>query len=130
MGMIRILTCGNLSEAYLIKGNLNNEGIDCFLTNQYFTNLMPLYNDMLGAGIQIFVREEDVVKARELLKDKIEPNNQELHCQYCGSVDIGLGFGKNKWQKILNIILAVFMAIPMGNLKPKFYCKVCKEEIK
>ena len=128
--MIRILTCDNLSEAYLIKGNLKNEGIECILTNQYFTTLMPIYNNMLGAGIQVFVREEDVTKASELLKDKIEPNNDELVCPNCGSKDIGLGLGKSKWQKILNIILAMLSSIPLGNLKPKFYCKHCKEEIK
>jgi hypothetical protein len=128
--MIRILTCDNLSEAYLIKGNLNNEGIDCILTNQYFTTLMPLYNNMLGAGIQVLVREEDVTKAKEILKDNIEPNNEELVCPNCGSIDIGLGLGKNKFQKFLNIVLAIFTAMPIGNLKPKFYCKHCKEEIK
>jgi len=130
MKTARLITCESLTEAYLIKGRLANEGIECFLTNQNFTNLMPLYNNMLGSGIQIIVNEIDFNKAREIIKDKIEPNNEELYCPNCGSNDIGLGLGKRKGLKIFNIMIALLSVFPMGNLKPKFYCKKCREEVK
>ena len=130
MKTIRLITCDSITEAHFIKGRLNNEGIECFLTNQNFTNLMPLYNNMLGAGIQVFVRESDLDKARHFINDKLEPNNVELTCPYCDSNQIGLGIGKHKGLKIFNMLIAISMAIPIGNLKPKYYCKNCKEEIK
>lgn len=130
MKTARLITCENLVEAYLIKGKLANEGIECFLTNQYFTNLMPLYNNMLGSGIRIFVLDYDLEKAKELVSDKINPKNEEMKCPHCGSTDIKLGIGKNKGIKIINMILAVLSALPLGNLKPMFYCKSCGEEIK
>jgi len=123
------MTCDGLAEAYILKGRLLNEGIDCFLTNENFTTLMPLYNNMLGSGIQIVVNEEDIDKARAILKDKIEPNNQNLICPNCGSENIGLGLGRRKGFKILNIFIALLLFIPMGNLKPKYYCKDCKTEM-
>ncbi len=127
---IRLITCNNLQEAHIIKGRLNNEGVDCFLTNQNFTSLMPVYNNMLGGGIQVIIREDDLSKAKQLLKDKLEPDNADLVCPNCGSTDIGLGIGKQKGIKIFNMLISVFMTIPFGNLKPKYYCRACKKEIR
>jgi hypothetical protein len=130
MKTVRLMTSDNLTEAHLIKGRLLNEGIDCFLTNENFTNLMPLYNNMLGSGIQIIINENDIDRARAILKDKIEPNNKVLVCPNCGSENIGLGLGKRKAFKIFNIIIALLSFFPIGNLKPVYYCKDCKTEIK
>lgn len=130
MNTVTLITCDNLTEAHLIKGKLSNEGIDSFLTNENFTNLMPLYNNMLGSGVQIMVFANDYQRARELVKENIEPQNIDIVCPHCGSDNIGLGLGKNKVMKIFNIIMAILSAIPLGNLKPKYYCKNCKEEIK
>ncbi len=124
------MTSNSLTEAYIIKGRLLNEGIECFLTNENFTTLMPLFNNMMGSGIQIIINEKDIEKARIILKDKIEPNNNDLICPNCGSKNIGLGLGKRKAFKIFNIILALFLFFPLGNLKPRFYCKDCKTEIR
>jgi len=122
------MTIDSLAEAHMIKGRLLNEGIDCFLTNENITNLMPHHNNMLGSGIQIIINEQDIHKAREILKDKIEPNNLELVCPNCGSTHIG--FGKGKTFRIFNTIIALLSSFPIGNLKPKYYCNDCNKEIK
>lgn len=130
MKTVRLLTCDSLSEAYLIKGRLNNEGIDCFLTNENFTNLMPLYNNMLGSGIQVIVNENDLEKSRALIKEILIPVNDEIICPHCGSKNIGLGFGHRKRLKILSILIAIFTVKPIGNLKQEYFCKDCKSDIK
>jgi len=122
------MTIDSLAEAHIIKGRLLNEGIDCFLTNENITNLMPHYNNMLGSGVQIIINEQDIDKAREILKDKIEPNNLELACPNCGSTHIG--FGKGKRFRIFNTIIALLSSFLIGNLKPKYYCNDCNTEIK
>ena len=129
MKTVRLFTCENITEAYLIKGRLLNEGIDCFLTNQNFTNLVPLYNNMMGSGIQIIIFEDDYSKAREIIADKIDPDNTELICLNCGSSNIKLGLGKRKRFKIINVIIALISFLPIGNLTPKYFCKDCKTEI-
>jgi len=91
MQTTRLITCDSLAEAHLIKGKLNNEGIECFLTNENITNLMPHYNNMLGSGVQIIVNEVDLIAARKIIKDKLAPDNDIIVCPYCGSTDIGLG---------------------------------------
>lgn len=127
--MKRVLTCDTVTEAHLVKGRLLNEGIESFLTNEHITNLLPHYNNMLGGGIQVMVPEADYVRAREILRDKIEPDLRVQVCPYCGSKNIGLGIGKKKSLKFINILLALSAAFPMGNLKPKYYCKDCHEDL-
>ena len=126
----RLLTCDTITEAYFIKNKLNNEGIECFLTNQNFTSLLPNYYNLFGAGVQVVVLESDYERSRELVKDKLEPENVEKVCPYCGSTDISIGFGKHKILKIFNVLLAILIAIPIGNIRVRYYCKTCKEEIK
>ena len=126
----RLITCDTITEAYFIKNKLNNEGIECFLTNQNFTSLLPNYYNLFGAGVQVVVMESDYERSRELVKDKLEPENVEKVCPYCGSTDISIGFGKHKILKIFNVLLAILIAIPIGNIRVRYYCKTCKEEIK
>jgi Zn finger protein HypA/HybF involved in hydrogenase expression len=130
MSQVKLITCGDTWEAHIIKDKLQNEGIRCFLTNQNFTNLMPHFNGVMGAGIQVFVREVDLENARQLIRDKLEPENEEIICPHCRSKDIKLGLGKLKGLKIFNVIIALLCVLPFGNLKPKYFCNQCKEEIK
>lgn len=94
--MKNVLICDNLTEASLVKARLENYGIACYLTNQYFTTLLPIYNNMLGSGIQVMVSENDFQEARKLLIDKIDPQSQEVVCHQCGSKNVQLGLGNQK----------------------------------
>jgi Putative prokaryotic signal transducing protein len=54
-------------QANLAKTKLDAYGIPCFLTDENFTGLYPLRNDIFpGARLHIF--EEDLEQVRELLK--------------------------------------------------------------
>jgi len=130
MNIIRLLTCDNAVEAHLIKGKLNNEGIECFITNENMATLKPGYDNLLGFGIEIMINEDDLAKARELLKDKFEPEKTIIICPYCGSDRIGIGYRKNKLLMYFFIIVAMLMARPLGNVNAKYYCKQCKKEIR
>lgn len=127
---IRLLTCENITDAWFIKNRLNNERIDCFLTNENFTSLFPNFYNLFGSGVQVFVLESDYEKSREFVKDKLEPEGVETICPICGSTEISLGLGKYKTLKVFNILLAILILIPIGNVRVKQYCKKCKNEIK
>lgn len=130
MNIVRLLTCDNAIEAHLIKGRLNNEGIDCYITNENIATLKPAYNDLLGFGVEIMIKEDDLVRACELLTDKFEPEKPITICPFCGSNRIGIGYVKNKIFMYLRILLAMFLVRPLGNVNTKYYCKQCKKEIK
>ena len=126
---IRLITCDNITDAHFIKDRLTNEGIECFLANENFTTLLPNYYNLFGSGVQVFVMADDYEKSRELIKDKLEPENTEKVCPFCGSTDVRIGIGKHKILMVFNIFLAILLIIPIGNIRVRYYCKTCKEEI-
>jgi len=63
---IQLITSDNITDAYFIKNKLNDEGIECFLTNQKFASLLPNYYNRFGAGVQVVVMESDYERSREL----------------------------------------------------------------
>lgn len=126
--MIRLITLNSAAEAHLICGRLENYGIVSMITNENFSNLLPMYNGMMGSGVQILVKEEDFEKAYEILQKDLKPPMEKPICPFCHSKNVKLGIGKQKSAKIFNILLSLFLVIPFGNQKPKYFCSDCKEE--
>ena len=63
------------TEAEIIKGLLESEGIPCYFRSQILHSVYPIFIDGLGE-IKIFVRAEDLETAKALLKDReIVPEN-------------------------------------------------------
>lgn len=63
-----LTTCYQSAQAYIIKGKLENAGIQCFITNEHFTDMMPVFQGMLGSGIKIKVLQEDYEAAKQILE--------------------------------------------------------------
>lgn len=104
------------------------EGIDSFITNEHTSTMLPHLYGMLGHGIQIMVREGDYEKAKEILTAK-QKENQIRTCPHCGSPHVGFGVkGKKRLGDRLLILLSLIVAVPMGNIRNKYYCKDCGED--
>jgi hypothetical protein len=69
MKTIKLMNCNDSFEANLIKAKLEDAGIPCFLTNENFSSLYPLFPPA-WKEIQVMIREEDLEKAIEILKNK------------------------------------------------------------
>jgi hypothetical protein len=127
MQTIRLLTCDNIQEANLIKGRLENEGIPAIVTNENFTTLMPFYNGMLGAGVQVLVHEHDYQRASELLVlNTID--DSAIKCPNCSSSNIKFGLGVKKRNKIFMVLLSLLFFVPFGNIKSTYFCLDCRTE--
>ncbi|MEI8085314.1 MAG: DUF2007 domain-containing protein [Paludibacter sp.] len=124
MSIIRLTTCNNIVEANFIKNNLENEEIECFLTNEISSTLIPAYNGMLGAGIQIMIEEKDFETASKLISHS--ESEKTIQCPNCNSTNITFGLGQSKFKKYLLIALSLLIIIPLGNLKGNYQCKDCK----
>lgn len=123
MSIIRLTTCNSIIEANFIKNNLENEEIDCFLTNEISSTLIPAFNGMLGAGIQIMIEDKDFEKALKLIPHST--SEVLLQCPNCESTNISFGMGQSKLKKYLLIALSLLIVIPLGNIKGNYQCKDC-----
>lgn len=124
-----LLTCDDVLEANLIKGRLHSEGNPCFLTNENYTNLTPHHRGMIGSGIQLIVHSMDYDRAIQVLEIN-NTQNSFVKCPDCSSENVQLKLGKNKFRKIISLIISVFAIIPVNNMNNVYYCKDCKTEFK
>ena len=126
--MKRLTTVRNSIEATLLQHTLEMEGINSFITNEHTSTMLPHLYGMLGHGIQIMVADEDYERADLVLKSK-EKESRITICPYCGSSNIGFGMaGKKRLGDQLLILLSLIAALPMGNIKNKYFCKDCRED--
>lgn len=126
--MRRLTTVSNLIEATFLQHALEMEGVNSFITNEHTSALLPHYFGMLGHGIQVMVANEDYEKASEILIARQNEASVKT-CAYCGSTNIGFGVrGRTRWADRLMIFLSAVLAMPMGNIKNKYYCQDCGVE--
>jgi RNA polymerase subunit RPABC4/transcription elongation factor Spt4 len=92
--MVEIHCCLSAAEAGMVKELLYNEGIFCALSNELGASIIPRTSSELGE-VKVFVSEEDVNKARELIETYLEDNplnqpDEYVLCGHCGAqVDEG-----------------------------------------
>ena len=68
MKTIKLTDCKDAFEANHIKNILENEGIECILTNETTSTLLPHLMMSPGSGVQIFVDTNDLEKAIKVLE--------------------------------------------------------------
>lgn len=119
MAIVELTTCGDIVEANLIKGMLDNEGIECFLNNADFKDLLP-HNRGIDSGIQIMIDSKDKDKALRLINvDKSSP----VLCTGCNSKNV-VPVLYRKIGKLLTILLSALIFVPFGK-KVNYHCKDC-----
>lgn len=68
MEPVVLITCQDSIEANIFKGVLENAGIECYLSGENFSAVMPTNIGQLGGGVQVLVDEKDFDKAHALIK--------------------------------------------------------------
>lgn len=127
MARVLLKTYDNIQEAHIAKGMLENEGIPAYIHNENFSSLMPVYNNMMNAGVALQIDEVNEQRAKALMLDDYEKPPEG--CLYCGSQNIGFGLGQQKGLKLFFAVVSAAFGKPMANIKNKYYCKDCKREL-
>jgi len=63
-------------EAHIVSGMLEDNGIDCVLSNELFAAADGPVANATG-GVQVFVRASDADQARVLIREADEPEDAE-----------------------------------------------------
>ena len=109
----------SVPEALLAKSILDSEGIECFLADENTIRLDWLLSNAIG-GIKLWVKEDDVAKASNLLEQKpsegfdVEGGEEykQPRCPYCQSADITFG---ELDKRLAHAIAFVGVPIPLRN---------------
>lgn len=126
--MITIARFQYTSEAIIIQGRLEAEGIKTFLADSITVDTDPLVSNAIG-GVKLQVWEEDEEKAKVILEEisrySVDNDGQPILCPKCGvdKVEMGTSISDRKsfWGFILGFI---FGSLPLY-MKQKYRCYEC-----
>lgn len=125
-------------QANLAKTKLQSEGIDCYLTNEHMVRMNFFYSQALG-GVQLFVPEQDLQRAREALEGKgftlfalpdadesgpVAPS-KEPNCPRCHSGNV-----YNDRRPRLVTTIAFYLGLPFAFFRKRKRCSRCGFEWK
>jgi len=79
------------SEAQIVKGKLQSEGIEVFMVDQVLIDTDPLISQAIG-GIKLNVRNEDAARAEAILEEiqnySIDDTGDPILCPNCNSTKL------------------------------------------
>ncbi len=119
------------TEAQIVKGRLEAEGIQVFLSDNLTIDTDPLVSNAIG-GVKLKVLATDALKAQHILnsikKYAVDNEGNIISCPNCKSGNVAL-FSTIKDAKSLFwfIFGVLFTALPMYT-RHKYRCEKCKIE--
>ncbi|MBJ7882291.1 DUF2007 domain-containing protein [Gelidibacter salicanalis] len=119
------------SEAQIIKGRLESDGIEVFLADNLTIDTDPLVSNAIG-GVKLKVRSTQVVEAKQIL-DSIQPyamddDGNALKCPTCQSTHIELFSTIKDLKSFFWFIFGfLFSSLPFYT-KHNYKCEVCGTE--
>lgn len=126
------------SEAHMIQGYLESEGIDTILKDEFTTQVNNMYSNALG-GVKVMVRSEAFETAQQVLinggyinPEKIEKleivrltsSTDKRFCPFCHSDNIG----KKKSPDVITLIISLIMGVIFPILRKTDMCFDCGKE--
>ena len=128
---IKIANYQYASEAYLYKAKLQSEGIKVFLQNENTINTDPLLSNALG-GVKLFVKSEDVMKAKQILdaipEYSVNDKGELLSCPNCGATTITMVTSIKDVKSFFAFVYGLLtLSMPLFS-KQKYKCESCNFE--
>jgi DNA-directed RNA polymerase subunit RPC12/RpoP len=119
------------TEAQIIKGRLEAEGIQVFLSDNLTIDTDPLVSNAIG-GVKLKVLSVDALKAQHILesinKYSIDDNGNTISCPNCNGHHVSLFSTIKDAKSFFAFIFGVlFSALPFYT-KHKYRCEDCKTE--
>jgi len=119
------------SEAQIIKGRLESENIEVFLSDNLTIDTDPLVSNAIG-GVKLKVLSHQAKEAKEILnsieKYSLDDEGNSIHCPNCKSEQIELFSTIKDFKSLFWFIFGVlFSSLPFYT-KHKYKCELCLTE--
>lgn len=119
------------AEAQIIKGRLESEGIEVFLSDNLTIDTDPLVSRAIG-GVKLKVLSHQAYSAKEILNTikpySIDDNGKAIYCPKCKSIHIELFSTITNLKSLFWFVFGViFLSLPLYT-KHKYRCEECGTE--
>ncbi|MEO1031247.1 DUF2007 domain-containing protein [Winogradskyella sp.] len=119
------------SEAQIVKGRLEADGIDVFLRDNITIDTDPLVSNAIG-GVKLKVRSKDVQKAKAVLnsirKYSINDEGKAIVCPNCGSQHIEMYSTITSFKSLFFFLVGFISGTLPFSTRYQYKCEDCKTE--
>lgn len=119
------------SEAQIIKGRLEAEGITVFLKDNYTIDTDPLVSNAIG-GVKMQVKTEDASKALDVLKSirkySVDDKGDVIVCPNCSGEHVEVFSTIKDLKSFVAFVLGFIIGTLPFYAKHKYRCDDCKTE--
>ncbi|MEP5256218.1 MAG: DUF2007 domain-containing protein [Winogradskyella arenosi] len=117
------------TEAEIIKGRLESEGISVFLKDNITIDTDPLVSQAIG-GIKLNVLAKDEAQAVEILQAiqsySMDNDGQPLKCPNCGNNHIRLYSTINNVKALVSFLISFLTGTLPFSTRYQYQCEDCK----
>jgi len=127
MDFVVLNSYNNYIEAHIARGVLEEEGIGCWLKDEYTVTVDPILTNAIG-GIKIMVAKSDAPRARDVLNQLRKEQKSTLICPKCGSNNIETVSTPRKPVNWISAISTFFLGNYAMTIENVNHCFDCKHE--
>ena len=117
------------SEAQIIKGRLEADGIEVFIADNHTVDTDPLVSNAIG-GVKLKVHAQDEVKAKEILNSikeySLDDEGIPLVCPNCQSTKIHYMTNVTDIKSLMSFIVSILAGVLPLYTKYEHRCENCK----
>lgn len=118
-------------EAQIIKGRLEAEGIQVFLSDHLTIDTDPLVSNAIG-GVKLKVLARDTLRAKHILgtiaKYSMDNDGNPIVCPNCGKKEVELFSTIKDLKSFVSFLFGVLSFTLPFYSKDKYRCQNCKTE--
>ena len=119
------------TEAQIVKGRLEADGIEVFLRDNLTIDTDPLVSQAIG-GVKIKVLAKDEEKARAILKSiksySLDDEGNSIVCPNCGKNHIELYSTITDFKSLMSFLVGFITGTLPFSTRYQYKCEDCKTE--
>jgi DNA-directed RNA polymerase subunit RPC12/RpoP len=119
------------SEAQIVKGRLEADGIEVFLRDNITIDTDPLVSNAIG-GVKLKVLTKDEKKAKEILKaikiHSLDDNGDPILCPNCGNDEVEMYSSIDSLKSFISFLVGILTFTLPFHTRYKYVCNNCKTE--
>lgn len=119
------------SEAQIVKGRLEADGIDVFLRDNITIDTDPLVSNAIG-GVKLKVRAEDEKEAKKILRSikvyAVDDEGQPIVCPNCNKHEVEMYSSIDSVKAFLSFLIGIITGTLPFHTRYKYVCEHCKTE--
>ncbi|MDT7829165.1 DUF2007 domain-containing protein [Pricia sp. S334] len=119
------------SEAQIVKGRLEADGIAVFLTDNVTIDTDPLVSNAIG-GVKLRVHTEDELKAVRILESierySVDDEGQGIRCPQCDSAKVDYFTTVKDLKSLASFLIGLLFWVLPFYTKYEYRCENCKNK--